>query len=201
MRRIDATVSRLGGRLIVDEIYLGLTYGAPPRSVLDFAEDAFVVSSFSKYFNMTGWRLGWLVAPEAHVRDLEKLAQNLYISPSTPSQRAALGCFEPETLAIVEQRRKAFEARRDFLVPALRELGFGVPVMPTGGFFVYADCSRFAIDSEQFCRDVLAGAAVAFTPGMDFGIHRARQHVRFAYTIEQRKLDEGVQRLRDFLTR
>jgi len=201
MQRIDATVRRLGGRLIVDEIYLGLTYGAPPRSVLEFADDAFVVSSFSKYFNMTGWRLGWLVAPADHVRDLEKLAQNLYISPSTPSQRAAIGCFEPETLEIVEQRREAFEARRDFLVPALRELGFGIPVTPTGGFFVYADCSRFADDSDRFCRDVLEGAAVAFTPGMDFGTHRARQHVRFAYTIDQHKLEEGVRRLRAFLSR
>jgi aspartate/methionine/tyrosine aminotransferase len=201
MKRIDATVRRLGGRLIVDEIYLGLTYGEPPRSALDFAGDAFVVSSFSKYFNMTGWRLGWLVAPPEHVRDFEKLAQNLYISPSTPSQRAALGCFEPETLEIVEQRREAFEARRDFLVPALRELGFGVPVTPTGGFFVYADCSRFDDDSERFCRDVLEGAAVAFTPGLDFGMHRAREHVRFAYTIDQRKLEEGVRRMQAFLER
>ena len=192
---------RLGGRLIVDEIYLGLTYGAPPRSVLEFADDAFVISSFSKYFNMTGWRLGWLVAPAHHVRDLEKLAQNLYISPATPSQRAALACFEPATLEIVEERRRAFEARRDFLVPALRALGFGIPVTPTGGFFVYADCSRFADDSEQFCRDVLEGAGVAFTPGIDFGAYRARHHVRLAYTIDQRKLEEGVARLRDFLSR
>jgi aspartate/methionine/tyrosine aminotransferase len=201
MRRIASTVERLGGRLIVDEIYLGLTYGEPPRSVLEFAADAFVISSFSKYFNMTGWRLGWIVAPERHVRDLEKLAQNLYISPATPSQRAALACFDPATAAIVEQRRAVFEARRDFLVPALRELGFGVPVMPTGGFFVYADCSRFSDDSERFCRGVLEGAGVAFTPGIDFGVHRARQHVRMAYTIEQRKLEEGVDRLRAFLTR
>ena len=201
MRRIAATVERLGGRLIVDEIYLGLTYGETPRSVLEFAGDAFVISSFSKYFNMTGWRLGWIVAPQRHVRDLEKLAQNLYISPATPSQRAALACFEPATAAIVEERRAAFEARRDFLVPALRELGFGVPVMPTGGFFVYADCSRFTDDTEKFCRDVLEGAGVAFTPGIDFGVHRARQHVRLAYTIDQRKLEEGVARLRDFLFR
>ncbi len=137
--------------------------------MLDYADDAFVISSFSKYFNMTGWRLGWLVAPERHVRDLEKLAQNLYISPATPSQRAALACFEPATAEIVEERRRAFEARRDFLVPALRALGFGIPVMPTGGFFVYADCSRFTDDSERFCRDVLEGAGVAFTPG-----HRLR---------------------------
>ena len=201
MRRIASVVERLGGRLIVDEIYLGLTYGEAPRSVLELAGDAFVISSFSKYFNMTGWRLGWIVAPEQHVRDLEKLAQNLYISPATPSQRAALACFGPATIEIVEQRRRAFESRRDFLVPALRALGFGVPVMPTGGFFVYADCSRFTDDGERFCREVLDGAGVAFTPGIDFGTHRARQHVRLAYTIDQRKLEEGVARLRNYLSR
>jgi aspartate/methionine/tyrosine aminotransferase len=201
MQRIVGTVRRLGGRLIVDEIYGGLTYGEAPRTALALADDAFVVSSFSKYFNMTGWRLGWLVAPPQHVRDLEKLAQNLYISPATPSQRAALACFEPATLDIVEHRRRAFEARRDFLVPALRDLGFGVPVMPTGGFFVYADCSQFADDCVAFCSDVLEGAGVAFTPGIDFGRHRARRHVRFAYTIDQRKLDDGVQRLQRYLHR
>jgi aspartate/methionine/tyrosine aminotransferase len=199
MRRIVATVARLGGRLIVDEIYLGLSYDAPPRSALDLADDVFVISSFSKYFNMTGWRLGWVVAPERHVRDLEKLAQNLYISPASPSQYAALACFEPETLAILEARRLAFKARRDFLVPALRELGFGVPVDPTGGFFVYADCSRFDADSERFCRRVLQGAGVAFTPGIDFGVHRAEQHVRLAYTIDMAKLEDGVARLQRFL--
>ena len=196
MRKITAIVARRGGRLIVDEIYLGLTYGEAPRSVLEFAHDAFIVSSFSKYFNMTGWRLGWIVAPERHVRDLEKLAQNLSISPAAPSQRAALACFEPATAEIVEARRRAFESRRDFLVPALRELGFGVPIMPTGGFFVYADCSRFTGDSERFCREMLEGAGVAFTPGIDFGVHRARQHVRMAYTIDERRLEEGVVRLR-----
>ena len=188
-----------GGRLIVDEIYLGLTYGSKPRSVLELTDDAFVISSFSKYFNMTGWRLGWVVAPERHVRDLEKLAQNLYISPATPSQHAALACFEPETLAILETRRRAFEARRDYLVPALRALGFGIPVMPTGGFFVYADCSKFSHDSHQFCNDVLEGAGVAITPGLDFGRHRADEHVRFAYTIAQEKLEDGVARLAHFL--
>lgn len=201
MRRIAAMVERLGGRLIVDEIYLGLTYGEAPRSVLAFAHDAFVVSSFSKYFNMTGWRLGWIVAPERHVRDLEKLAQNVYISPAAPSQRAALACFEPATAEIVEQRRRVFESRRNFLVPALRSLGFAVPVMPTGGFFVYADCSRFSDDSERFCRDVLEGAGVAFTPGIDFGVHRARQHVRLAYTIDERNLEGAMNRLRHFLSR
>ena len=203
MQRIAATVASRGGRLIVDEIYLGLTYDLGlherPHSVLEFADDAFVISSFSKYFNMTGWRLGWVVAPERHVRDLEKLAQNLYISPAAPSQHAALACFEPATLAILESRRRAFEARRDYLVPALRTLGFGIPVMPTGGFFVYADCSKFSRDSEQFCRDVLEGAGVAITPGVDFGTYRAAEHVRFAYTIAQEKLEDGVARLARFL--
>jgi aspartate/methionine/tyrosine aminotransferase len=205
MRRIAAAVGARGGHLIVDEIYLGLTYGIPagsrPRSVLDFADDAFVISSFSKYFNMTGWRLGWLVAPERHVRDLEKLAQNLYISPAAPSQRAALACFLPETLAILDERRRAFEARRDFLVPALRAIGFRVPVMPTGGFFVYADCSAFTDDSERFCRDVLAGCGVALTPGIDFGTFRAAQHVRLAYTIAQDKIEDGMARLERYLAR
>jgi len=199
MRRIAAAVERRGGRLIVDEIYLGLSYDEPPRSVLDFAPDAFVVSSFSKYFNMTGWRLGWVVAPEKHVRDLEKLAQNLYISPAAPSQYAALACFEPRTLEILESRRLAFKARRDFLVPALRSLGFGVPVNPGGGFFVYADSSAFDDDSERFCSRALQGAGVAFTPGIDFGVHRASRHVRLAYTVEMAKLEEGVARLRRHL--
>jgi aspartate/methionine/tyrosine aminotransferase len=205
MQRIVSTVAARGGRLIVDEIYLGLTYGLSgqghPRSVLDLADDAFVISSFSKFFNMTGWRLGWVVAPERHVRDLEKLAQNLYISPAAPSQHAALACFEPATLAILESRRRAFEARRDYLVPALRELGFGIPVTPTGGFFVYADCSKFSHDSQQFCRDVLESVGVAITPGLDFGRHRAHEHVRFAYTIAQEKLEDGVARLARFLGR
>ena len=203
MSRIATTVAERGGHLIVDEIYLGLSYDGEPHSALTTAaanaDHLFIVSSFSKYFNMTGWRLGWIVAPERHVRDLEKLAQNLYISPPTVSQRAALACFTPETLAIVEARRSAFRERRDFLVPALRELGFGIPVTPTGGFFVYADSSRFAADSEHFCRDVLEGAGVAITPGVDFGTHRAAAHVRLAYTIEMAKLEDGVARLRRFL--
>jgi aspartate/methionine/tyrosine aminotransferase len=203
MRAIAAAVARRGGRLIVDEIYLGLSYGGEPESVLSLAgaaaDDLFVVSSFSKYFNMTGWRLGWTIVPERHVRDVEKLAQNLYISPPTLSQRAALACFLPETLAILEERRRAFRDRRDFLVPALRGLGFGIPVLPSGGFFVYADSSRFSPDSERFCRDVLEGAGVAITPGVDFGAHRASEHVRFAYTIEMAKLEDGVARLARYL--
>ena len=199
LARIAEVVTARRGVLIVDEIYLGLSYAEPPRSALALSEDIFVVSSFSKYFNMTGWRLGWLVAPERYVRDLEKLAQNLYFSPPTPSQRAALACFEPETGAILEERRREFQSRRDFLVPALRGLGFGIPVMPTGGFFVYADCSRFGMDSERFALKALEAIGVAFTPGIDFGRNRPDAHVRMAYTIAQSKLEEGVRRLAQWL--
>ncbi len=199
MRRIAAMLAARGGALIVDEIYLGLSYAGSPRSALALSDELFVISSFSKYFNMTGWRLGWLVAPERHVRDIEKLAQNLYISPPTVSQRAALACFLPQTLAILEMRRREFRARRDFLVPALRDLGFGIPIMPEGGFFVYADCSAFGMDSERFCVEALEATGVAFTPGLDFGRHRADAHVRFAYTIGEDKLREGVRRLAQWL--
>jgi aspartate/methionine/tyrosine aminotransferase len=199
MGRIAHTVAARDGALIVDEIYLGLSYGGEPRSALTLSDEIFVISSFSKYFNMTGWRLGWLVAPERHVRNIEKLAQNLYISPATPSQRAALACFAPETLAILEARRSEFKARRDFLVPALRDLGFGIPVTPTGGFFVYADCSRFGLDSERFALEALHATGVAFTPGIDFGRNRPEAHVRIAYTIARPLLEEGVRRLARWL--
>ena len=203
LRRIANAVAERAGRLIVDEIYLGLSYdlapGARPSTALALSDDLFVISSFSKYFNMTGWRLGWVVAPERHVRDLEKLAQNLYISPPTLSQHAALACFEPATLDILEARRDEFRARRDLLVPALRELGFGIPVMPTGGFFVYADTSRLSADSRAFCGEVLQDVGVAITPGIDFGTHRASEHVRFAYTIARSKIEDGIDRLAQHL--
>ncbi|HEY2967715.1 MAG TPA: pyridoxal phosphate-dependent aminotransferase [Casimicrobiaceae bacterium] len=199
MEAIALAVAARGGALIVDEIYLGLSYAGQPRTALALSDEIFVISSFSKYFNMTGWRLGWLVAPERHVRDIEKLAQNLYISPATPSQRAALACFTAQTHAIVEARRDEFRARRDFLVPALRELGFDIPVTPTGGFFIYADCSRFGMDSERFALEALNATGVAFTPGIDFGRHRPEAHVRFAYTIAKPLLEEGVHRLARWL--
>jgi aspartate/methionine/tyrosine aminotransferase len=133
------------------------------------------------------------------VRDLEKLAQNFYISPSAVAQRAALACFEPDTLALLEHRRLEFQARRDFLVPALRELGFRIPVMPSGGFFVYADSAGLAADSLQFASDVLEATGVAFTSGVDFGTYRAHDHVRIAYTIGLPKLREARERLASYL--
>ena len=190
-----------GGHLVVDEIYHGLTYGMDAPSVLQVDEDAFVLNSFSKYFGMTGWRLGWLVAPPQAVPELEKLAQNLYISASSIAQHAALACFEPETMVIFEQRRHAFQARRDYLLPALRELGFRIEVEPQGAFYLYCDVSAFTDDAQAFCAHFLETEHVAFTPGLDFGYYRANQHVRLAYTQEIPRLQEAVARIRRGLGR
>lgn len=184
-----------GGHLVVDEIYHGLTYGLDAASVLQVDDNAFVLNSFSKYFGMTGWRLGWLVAPPAAVPDLEKLAQNLYISASSIAQHAALACFSAESMAIFEQRRQAFQQRRDYLLPALRELGFRIDVEPQGAFYLYADVSAFTDDAQAFCNHFLETEHVAFTPGLDFGFHRANQHVRLAYTQEVPRLQEAVARI------
>ncbi|WP_312317136.1 pyridoxal phosphate-dependent aminotransferase [Stenotrophomonas sp.] len=190
-----------GGHLVVDEIYHGLTYGIDAPSVLQVDDEAFVLNSFSKYFGMTGWRLGWLVAPPQAVPELEKLAQNLYISASSIAQHAALACFEPETMVIFEQRRQAFQARRDYLLPALRELGFRIEVEPQGAFYLYCDVSAFTDDAQAFCAHFLETEHVAFTPGLDFGHYRANQHVRLAYTQEIPRLQEAVARIRQGLER
>lgn len=185
----------LGGHLVVDEIYHGLTYGVDAASVLAVDDDAFVLNSFSKYFGMTGWRLGWLVAPREAVPELEKLAQNLYISAPSMAQHAALACFREDTLAILEARRAEFARRRDYLLPALRELGFGIAVEPEGAFYLYADVSAFTQDAYAFCQHFIETEHVAFTPGLDFGRHLAGQHVRFAYTQSLPRLEEAVARI------
>ncbi|HDS1227710.1 pyridoxal phosphate-dependent aminotransferase [Stenotrophomonas maltophilia] len=192
---LSKTLHARGGHLVVDEIYHGLTYGLDAPSVLQVDDSAFVLNSFSKYFGMTGWRLGWLVAPPAAVPDLEKLAQNLYISASSIAQHAALACFSAESMAIFEQRREAFRQRREFLLPALRELGFRIEVEPQGAFYLYADVSAFTDDAQAFCAHFLETEHVAFTPGLDFGFHRANQHVRLAYTQEVPRLQEAVARI------
>jgi len=185
-----------GGHLVVDEIYHGLTYGMDAASVLQVDDDAFVLNSFSKYYGMTGWRLGWLVAPPQAVPDLEKLAQNLYISASSIAQHAALACFTPESMTIFEQRRAAFRERRDYLLPALRALGFRIEVEPEGAFYLYCDVSAFTDDAQAFCAHFLETQHVAFTPGLDFGHYRANQHVRLAYTQDVARLEEAVARIR-----
>lgn len=199
LQAIAGLARRRGGRLIVDEIYHGLVYGGRAHSALEFTDEAFVVNSFSKYFGMTGWRLGWVVAPSDYIGDLDKLAQNLFLAAPTPAQHAALAAFEPQTLEILEARREAFRERRDFLFPALRGLGFDIPLLPEGAFYLYANCERFTRDSFGFARDLLEQAGVAITPGCDFGSHRAEAHARFAYTTSLDRLEEGVRRLADYL--
>ncbi|HMQ12582.1 MAG TPA: pyridoxal phosphate-dependent aminotransferase [Candidatus Competibacter phosphatis] len=193
---IIATIEARGGRLIMDEIYHGLIYGAPVQTALAYSDQVLVVNSFSKYYGMTGWRLGWLVAPEDLVGAVEKLAQNLFLAASTPAQHAALAAFTPAAAAIFEARRREFLTRRDFLLPALRELGFRIPVIPDGAFYLYADCGRFTDDSHGFALRLLEETGVAITPGIDFGGHLPHRHVRFAYTNAIPQLAEGVERLR-----
>jgi len=199
LRRIVEKVQALGGTLIADEIYHGLVYQGEAATALSMSDEVFVVNSFSKYFGMTGWRLGWLVAPESHVRDADKFAQNIFLAASTPAQYAALAAFQPDTIGILEQRRAEFQRRRDYLLPAVRELGLYVPINPQGAFYLYADCSRFSNNSEAFASEILERAGVAIAPGVDFGGHEARRHVRFAYTTSLENLIEGVRRLETFL--
>ncbi len=194
-------VAARNGALIVDEIYHGLVYDGEAQTALALRDDVFVINSFSKYFNMTGWRLGWMVVPEHYVEAVERLAQNFFLAASTPAQHAALAAFEPATLALLDARREEFRARRDYLLPALRELGFGVPQLPQGAFYIYANCSRFTNDSFTFARDLLEQAGVAIAPGVDFGTHAALEHVRFAYTQPVAVLREGVERIARFLGR
>ncbi len=185
-----------GGALIVDEIYHGLTY--PPArgvSILEITDNAFVINSFSKYFAMPGWRLGWMVVPEAAVEPLTLMAQNFHISPPAISQQAAVEAFHPDSLALFDSRRQELQERRDFLVPALRELGFTIPHMPAGAFYVYAGIDGLAEDCEQFCWHMLERAGVCFTPGTDFGQADARRHVRFSCTEPLPRLQEAVERL------
>ncbi len=199
MARILETVDALGGRVIVDEIYGRLRYDAEPTTVLQQSHEAFVINSFSKYYGMTGWRVGWLVAPPEYVSAIDKLAQNIFIATSSPAQYGALAAFEPAVDRELRQRVRVFKERRDFLLPALRGLGFEIAVTPQGAFYLYADCSGLTQDSQEFAIDVLERAGVAITPGRDFGSNRPERHVRFSYANTLDRLEEGVRRLADYL--
>ncbi|MGD8569664.1 MAG: pyridoxal phosphate-dependent aminotransferase [Gammaproteobacteria bacterium] len=187
--------------LLMDEIYQGLVYDAANTTIAGKTEHAFVINSFSKYFCMTGWRLGWLLVPPGYEQHVEKLAQNIFLAPSTLSQYAALAAFEDESVAILEQHRLEFQRRRDFLAAAIQELGFRLPVQPQGAFYLYADCSSLTDDSFDFCHRLLQEAGVALTPGKDFGSHASERYIRFAYTTSMDQLEAGVERIRDFLAR
>jgi aspartate/methionine/tyrosine aminotransferase len=199
MAALHELVRARDGALIVDEIYQGLVYDETGGTALSLADDIFVINSFSKYFGMTGWRLGWLVAPLDFIDPLDRLAQNIYLSAPTLSQHAALDAFSPQVLGILELRRREFQQRRDFLLPALRELGFAIPVTPQGAFYLYAGCEGVTGDSYRFAYDLLEQAGVAVTPGRDFGFHRPQSHLRCAYTTALPKLQEGVERMRRFI--
>lgn len=198
---IHAVVRARGGITLVDEIYLGLSYDAAfGRSALALGEDIISINSFSKYFHMTGWRLGWMVVPPALVPVMERLAQNLFICASTIAQHAALACFEPDSLALYEQRRQEFQARRDYFIPALRQLGLSVPVMPDGAFYAWADCSQAAQhlgvkDSWDVAFTLMHRAHLAITPGRDFGQAETARYVRFSTANAMNQLEESIFRL------
>ncbi|MDL9947916.1 pyridoxal phosphate-dependent aminotransferase [Gordonia sp. ABSL11-1] len=201
--RLCARVRALGGWRIVDEIYLGLADddpdGSPPRSILGADPDAIVINSFSKYFGMTGWRLGWCIVPDDLVPVMERLAQNFYVCPSTPAQHAALACFTDESLALSEARRDEFRIRRHLVVDGLARIGLSVPVIPDGAFYVYVDVRSTGLTSAEFCDRALREAFVSLTPGRDFGHHTADDHIRLSYAASSDELTEGIRRLGEFV--
>jgi len=197
LEAIARFIAERGGVLIVDEIYQGLTYGAEPWTALGLPGEVVVINSFSKYFCMTGWRLGWVVLPSAAVRGFEKLAQHLFISAPAAAQYAACAAFGDESIRVLEERRREFARRRDFLVPALRSAGLAVPSEPHGAFYVYADCGR---DAREYCLQLLEREAVAATPGLDFGANGTSRHVRFAYTRAMADIEEAASRIKRFAT-
>ncbi len=200
LSRIATMVAERGGSLIVDEIYQGLTYGGDQFTALELPNPPFVVNSFSKYYGMTGWRLGWMVAPREAMDGLDRLAQNLFLAPPTPSQYAALAAFDPETTEILQQRRDRFRQRRDFLHAALLELGFRIDRVPEGAFYLYAECGGLTEESSQFAMELLEHAGVAVTPGKDFTTRDAERWIRFAYTTSMEQLREGVDRINNYLS-
>ncbi|WP_011296952.1 pyridoxal phosphate-dependent aminotransferase [Cupriavidus necator] len=197
--RILQAVRARQGFAILDEIYQGLSYDAPPVSALSLDDNVVTVNSFSKYFNMTGWRLGWLVVPDALVADFEKVAQNLFICASAVAQHAALACFSPEAMAIYDERKAEFRRRRDLIVPALESLGLHVPVMPDGAFYVYADCRQVnhpaAGDADKLTQAMLHDAGVVMVPGQDFGPHTAQDYIRISYATSRQNIEEAMARL------
>jgi aspartate/methionine/tyrosine aminotransferase len=205
LRDIHEVVQSKGGITVVDEIYLGLSFESQyGQTALALDEHIFSINSFSKYFNMTGWRLGWMVVPEKLVPVIERLAQNLFICPSTIAQHAALACFEAESLALYEQRRTEFKARRDYFLPQLQAMGLNVPVMPDGAFYAWADCSAACAklglkDSWDFSFEIMHKAHVAITPGRDFGNDQTHNFVRFSTASSMEHLQEAVARLRAVL--
>jgi len=199
-------VQQHGGITLVDVFYLGLSFeDAFAQTALAIEDQIISINSFSKYFNMTGWRLGWLVVPDTLVPVMERLAQNLFICPSTVSQHAALACFEPESLSLYEDRRKAFKARRDSFIPQLNAMGLTVPVMPDGAFYAWADCTqaceRLGVDNSwDLAYALMRQAHVAVSPGRDFGQAQTMNYIRFSTATALPELHEAVRRLQAVLS-
>ena len=198
---VAEAVEARDGALLVDEIYQGLTFDMPPTSVLAATAEAFVVNSFSKYFGMTGWRLGWLVAPEAAIEPLTRLAQNVFLAASTPAQHAALAAFSPECREELERRRVELHRRRDVLLAGLERLDLAPSLPPQGAFYVWLDVSRYTRDSQAFCQRLLEEENVAITPGSDFALQGGERHVRIAFTNDGARLEEALMRLERFIAR
>jgi len=201
---LSDAVTHKNGHLVVDEIYHGLTYdGYDAPTVLAVNQDAFVINSFSKFFGMTGWRLGWLVVPDGYEKVMDRLAQNLFLAAPTMSQHAALAAFNNQTIAILEQRRNLFEQRRNILLPALQSIGLKVDAPPQGAFYIYADCRHILTDtypdSMALSKYWLEHAGVAVTPGNDFGHNLAEYHIRFAYTANEQRLIQAIERIKHII--
>lgn len=201
LRAIVEAVRQNRGFTIVDEIYLGISFDGPARSALALGDDLIVVNSFSKYFSMTGWRLGWLVSPPELVPVFEKLAQNLFICASAIAQQAALACFDAETLALCEARRAELQTRRDLTLAWLEQAGLSVPVRPDGAFYVYADCSGTGLDSTTFAARLLDEEYVSLVPGMDFGRNRQEAYLRISFASPIDQIEEAAKRIKRFVTR
>ena len=196
-----AQVRARDGFAIVDEIYLGLSYEGQPRSALTLDDDVIVINSFSKYFHMTGWRLGWMIVPQDMVAPVEKIAASLAICAPTLAQHAALACFTPAAMKTFEHRREAFKQRRDYLLPEFERLGIQVPVKPDGAFYIYADIANLGMDSAAFSQRLLLEAGVAAVPGLDFGPAHGRHTMRFSYATGLDRLEEAVARMGSLLRR
>ena len=208
LEKIAQVTAQQGGELWVDEIYHGLTYhdasdsrfaGQRPQKALALGEHVVVINSFSKYFGMTGWRLGWMVVPEHYIPVIERLAQNLFLAPTTPSQYGALAAFDDDSLAIMEARRLELQQRRDYLLAELPKLGFKIPVVPDGAFYIYADASALTQDTQVFCQQLLQDTGVAITPGFDFGEQNANLYIRIAYTTNIERLEQAIARIKAWL--
>jgi len=189
------------GRLIVDEIYQGLVYDGHDYTALSVSDECFVINSFSKYFGMTGWRVGWMVVPESYVDAIDRIAQNIFLAPPTMSQYAALTALKADTQIILDERRDIFKQRRDFLLPIIKQLGFDVAVEPQGAFYIYANCERFSNDSYNWVKRLLNEQGVALTPGIDFGDYSANKHCRFAYTQSLEILEQAMDKVDIFINK